>query len=65
MKWIVEAESIDDIVLGRYVIDLDPLTECKYCRHWKNEHLCESLSRYGSFETKPNFFCGYAKRTEE
>lgn len=65
MKWIVEAETIDDIVLGRYAIDLDPLTECKDCRHWKNDHLCESLSRHGSFETKPNFFCGYGERREE
>lgn len=65
MKWIVEAESIDDIVLGRYVIDLDPLKECKDCRHWKNGHLCESLSRYGTFETKADFYCGYARRREE
>ena len=35
MKWIIEAESIDDIVLGRYTICLDPLTECKDCK-WHN-----------------------------
>ena len=33
---------------------------CKDCEHWKNEHLCESLSRFGSFETKADFYCGFA-----
>lgn len=35
---------------------------CKNCEHWKNEHLCERLSRFGSFETKADFYCGYAER---
>ena len=35
---------------------------CNECEHWKNEHLCESLSRFGSFETKADFYCGYAER---
>lgn len=35
---------------------------CKNCEHWKNEHLCESLSRFGSLETKADFYCGYAER---
>ena len=35
---------------------------CKDCKHWINGHLCESLSRFGSFETKEDFYCGYAKR---
>ena len=35
---------------------------CGDCKHWKNEHLCESLSRFGSFETKADFYCGYAER---
>ena len=38
------------------------VTRCKDCEHWKNEHLCESLSRFGSFETKADFYCGYAER---
>ena len=33
---------------------------CKDCEHWKNEHLCESLSRFGSFETKADFYCGFS-----
>lgn len=35
---------------------------CVDCKHWKNEHLCESLSRFGSLETKADFYCGYAER---
>ena len=38
------------------------IIRCKDCEHWKNEHLCESLSRFGSFETKADFYCGYAER---
>ena len=38
------------------------IVRCKGCKHWKNKHLCESLSRYGSFETKADFYCGYAER---
>ena len=46
--------------------DLPPaqpeIIRCKDCKHWINNHLCESLSRYGSFETKDDFYCGYAER---
>lgn len=38
------------------------MIRCNECEHWKNEHLCESLSRFGSFETKADFHCGYAER---
>ena len=38
------------------------IIRCWECKHWKNKHLCESLSRYGSFETKADFYCGGAKR---
>ena len=38
------------------------VTRCKECKHWKNEHLCERLSRFGSFETEADFYCGYGKR---
>lgn len=38
------------------------MIRCKECEHWKNEHLCESLSKFGSFETKADFHCGYAER---
>ena len=38
------------------------IVRCEYCEHWKNEHICECLSRYGTFETPKNFYCGYGKR---
>ncbi len=38
------------------------IIRCKNCEHWKNEHLCERLSRFGSFETKADFYCGYPER---
>jgi len=42
------------------------IVRCKDCEHWKNGHLCEKLSRFGSFETKADFYCGYPeRRTDE
>jgi hypothetical protein len=38
------------------------IIHCESCEHWKNEHICECLSRYGTFETPKNFYCGYGKR---
>lgn len=58
MKWIVEAESIDDIVLGRYTICLDPLTECKDCK-WKQGAECV---RFADVRPWPNDFCSRAER---
>jgi hypothetical protein len=37
------------------------IIHCENCEHWKNNHLCECLSRYGTFETPKDFFCGYGK----
>ena len=37
------------------------IIHCESCKHWKNEHICECLSRYGTFETPKNFYCGYGK----
>ena len=37
------------------------IVHCEFCEHWKNEHLCECLSRHGTFETPKDFFCGYGK----
>ena len=41
--------------------ELVKVVRCESCKHWKNEHICESLSRYGTFETPKNFYCGYGK----
>ena len=37
------------------------IVHCENCEHWKNNHLCECLSRYGTFDTPKDFFCGYGK----
>jgi hypothetical protein len=37
------------------------IVHCENCKHWKNDHLCECLSRYGTFETPKDFYCGYGK----
>lgn len=42
--------------------EAEKVIRCMDCKHWKNQHLCESLSRFGSFETKADFYCGYAER---
>lgn len=67
MKWIVEAESIDDIVLGRYVIYLDPMIErkdCKFCTSinpYNGIRFCDLTCRYLSDDG----FCSEAKRRED
>ena len=50
----------------RELVDEEPTAQpeiihCESCKHWKNEHICERLSRYGTFETPKNFYCGYGK----
>jgi len=37
------------------------IIHCEFCKHWKNDHLCECLSRYGTFDTPKDFYCGYGK----
>ena len=41
------------------------IIHCGDCRHWKNNHLCECLSRYGTFETEIHFYCGFAEKRDE
>lgn len=41
------------------------IIHCGDCRHWKNNHLCECLSRYGTFETEIYFYCGFAEKRDE
>ena len=38
------------------------IIHCKDCIHWINKHLCEIWSRYGTIETKPDFYCGFGVR---
>lgn len=64
MKWIVEAESIDDIVLGRYAINDTPLIECNSCEYY-HPYYCEKWSKFGTIQTEESGYCYMAKRNEE
>ena len=73
MKWIVEAESIDDIVLGNYSINDTPLTECKDCKyaHLTVSGECKYCDAWTDDDGYPlelyadgDFFCGLAKRKD-
>lgn len=64
MKWIVEAESIDDIVLGRYAICDTPLIECGDCEYY-HPYYCEIWSKFGTIQTRENGYCYKAERREE
>ena len=44
------------------ILVADNFVLCRDCKHWKNKHLCEALSRYGSFDTNSTFYCGFAER---
>lgn len=55
--------------IGRAEIGIEELPpaqpkiiHCGDCRYWKNNHLCECLSKYGTFETEIYFYCGFAER---
>lgn len=70
MKWIVEAESIDDIVLGRYSILDKPLTECRDCEHYyfadnrvPQEQMC--VCDLDGDRWRPDSFCSYGERRED
>ena len=74
MKWIVEAESIDDVVLGNYAICDTPLIECKDCKHYKTHISCIGDEYSGGdywindgneSPCEPTDFCSYAERREE
>lgn len=64
MKWIVDAESIDDLVLGNYSVDM-PLTECEDCKHWETPYgMCDAWEGL-LHVTEKNGYCYKAKRREE
>lgn len=41
------------------------IVHCKDCINWSNRHLCEVWSRYGTMETKPDFYCGHGTRLDK
>lgn len=64
MKWIVEAESIDDIVLGRYTISDTPLIECKNCKYNATSKKCLNPDSFFLVPADDDF-CSRAERREE
>ena len=61
-----KTDDWDGLRLAISIVEDLPSTQpeiihCEFCKHWKNEHLCECLSIYGTFETPKDFFCGYGK----
>ena len=40
--------------------DAAEVVRCKDCKWHLNGHLCKQLSQYGSIETPPSFYCGFA-----
>ena len=59
---VEDDNTVDALEMAIEALKQPEIIRCKDCEHWKNEHLCESLSRFGSFETKADFYCGYAER---
>lgn len=65
MKWIVEAESIDDVVLGNYAICDTPLTECKDCKHFQIDFLFDLGFCDGRRRNNDDFCSRSERRTDE
>ena len=61
-QWFDGMANAESIIKDLPSVLHPEIIRCGDCKHWKNEHLCESLSRFGSFETKADFYCGYAER---
>ena len=53
----------EDIV-NAPIIDAVPVVRCGDCKRWKNDHLCESWSRYGTIETRADQFCSYGEKKQ-
>lgn len=61
---VVSPQRIIEYAVGKNDAFRKCITFCDTCRHWKNRHVCEKLSKYGTIETPAWFFCGYGDRKE-
>ena len=68
-EWSVQDDTTTGEVVSHSVwtpelepIEYAPIVRCKDCKRWKNKHLCEAWSRYGTIETKENDFCSYGEK---
>ena len=71
MEWIVEAETIEDLVDGPMLIS-KKLVRCKDCRYLKtgeNESeswsICARMIVYPYVDVGPNDYCSYGERRTE
>lgn len=63
MEWIVEAETIEDLVDGQMVI-CEEIVRCKDCRYYKeSERWCRRLGLVGAFAK--DGFCSRGERNTE
>lgn len=59
--------AINDVrgALFREPTVLFDAVRCRDCNHWKNQHICEAWSRFGTIETTAEQFCSYGEKREE
>lgn len=69
MEWIVEAESIGDLLNGRYTVSTKPVIRCKDCK-WSylyyavnGKWYCHCLETGAAGRTEDDY-CSYAEREE-
>lgn len=63
MEWIVEAETIEDLVDGPMMIS-KKIVRCKDCRYYKeNERWCRRLGLVGAFGNDD--YCSHGERRNE
>lgn len=69
MEWIVEAESIGDLLNGRYTVATNPVIRCKDCK-WSDWYTAANGERYcycletGAAGRTEDDYCSYAEREE-
>ena len=51
-------ETVDDIEM----IQCAEIVRCNSCTHWQNGHICKKFSKFGTIETKSDFYCGYSEK---
>ena len=66
MEWIVEAETIEDLVDGPMMIS-KKIVRCKDCKFWRDDnprangyHCCYRM--HNIFPMKESDFCSYGER---
>ena len=65
MEWIVEAETLSDLIdHGRYSIASQPLIRCKDCKEGTYSSDCTIICKYLNNAFSPDDYCSYGERRE-